>query len=64
MALLAGEPRGDQRAGIARGLDDYTGTDYKNTLDAYPHIGSIFSGGRYENLAGHYTKSHLPGVVI
>ena len=34
------------------------------TLDAYPQIGSICSGGRYENLAGHYTKSKLPGVGI
>jgi histidyl-tRNA synthetase len=49
---------------IARGLDYYTGTVYETTLDAYPQIGSICSGGRYENLAGHYTKSHLPGVGI
>lgn len=49
---------------IARGLDYYTGTVYETTLDAYPQIGSICSGGRYENLAGHYTRSHLPGVGI
>ena len=49
---------------IARGLDYYTGTVYETTLDAYPQIGSICSGGRYENLAGHYTKSHLPGEGI
>jgi histidyl-tRNA synthetase len=49
---------------IARGLDYYTGTVYETTLDAYPQIGSICSGGRYENLAGHYTKSKLPGVGI
>ncbi len=49
---------------IARGLDYYTGTVYETTLNAYPQIGSICSGGRYENLAGHYTKSHLPGVGI
>ena len=49
---------------IARGLDYYTGTVYETVLDAYPQIGSICSGGRYENLAGHYTKSHLPGVGI
>jgi histidyl-tRNA synthetase len=49
---------------IARGLDYYTGTVYETTLDDYPQIGSICSGGRYENLAGHYTKSHLPGVGI
>lgn len=49
---------------IARGLDYYTGIVYETTLDAYPQIGSICSGGRYENLAGHYTKSKLPGVGI
>ena len=49
---------------IARGLDYYTGTVYETTLDDYPQIGSICSGGRYENLAGHYSKSHLPGVGI
>jgi histidyl-tRNA synthetase len=49
---------------IARGLDYYTGTVYETTLDAYPQIGSICSGGRYENLAGHYTRSYLPGVGI
>lgn len=49
---------------IARGLDYYTGTVYETTLDAYPQIGSVCSGGRYENLASHYTKSHLPGVGI
>ena len=49
---------------IARGLDYYTGTVYETTLDEHPQIGSICSGGRYENLAGQYTKSHLPGVGI
>ena len=49
---------------IARGLDYYTGTVYETTLDAHPEIGSICSGGRYEDLAGHYTKSKLPGVGI
>ena len=49
---------------IARGLDYYTGTVYETTLDDYPQIGSICSGGRYENLASHYTKSKLPGVGI
>jgi histidyl-tRNA synthetase len=49
---------------IARGLDYYTGTVYETTLNDYPQIGSICSGGRYENLAGQYTKSHLPGVGI
>ena len=49
---------------IARGLDYYTGTVYETLLDDYPQIGSICSGGRYENLASHYTKSRLPGVGI
>ncbi len=49
---------------IARGLDYYTGTVYETTLDDYPGIGSVCSGGRYDNLAGHYTKQHLPGVGI
>ncbi|RYD16513.1 MAG: histidine--tRNA ligase [Lysobacteraceae bacterium] len=49
---------------IARGLDYYTGTVYETTLDEHPGIGSICSGGRYENLASHYTKSKLPGVGI
>ena len=49
---------------IARGLDYYTGTVYETILDDYPQIGSICSGGRYENLASHYSKSRLPGVGI
>lgn len=49
---------------IARGLDYYTGTVYETTLDDHPQVGSICSGGRYENLAGQYTNSHLPGVGI
>lgn len=49
---------------IARGLDYYTGTVYETTLNDYPQIGSICSGGRYENLASHYTRSKLPGVGI
>ena len=49
---------------IARGLDYYTGTVYETTLNDHPAIGSICSGGRYENLASHYTKSKLPGVGI
>ena len=49
---------------IARGLDYYTGIVYETLLDGYPQIGSICSGGRYENLASHYTKSRLPGVGI
>ncbi|MBB1471599.1 histidine--tRNA ligase [Luteimonas sp. MC1782] len=49
---------------IARGLDYYTGMVYETVLDENPGIGSICSGGRYEDLAGHYTKSKLPGVGI
>ncbi|WP_049621425.1 histidine--tRNA ligase [Frateuria defendens] len=49
---------------IARGLDYYTGTVYETTLNEHPQIGSICSGGRYDNLAGQYTKSKLPGVGI
>ncbi len=49
---------------IARGLDYYTGTVYETTLNDHPQIGSVCSGGRYENLAGQYTSSHLPGVGI
>ncbi|WP_114907588.1 histidine--tRNA ligase [Ornithinimicrobium murale] len=47
---------------IARGLDYYTGTVYETTLDDHPEIGSVCSGGRYDDLAGQYTKSTLPGV--
>lgn len=49
---------------IARGLDYYTGTVYETLLTNHPEIGSICSGGRYEDLASHYTKSKLPGVGI
>jgi len=49
---------------IARGLDYYTGTIYETTFDEYPHIGSICSGGRYDNLASFYTNEQLPGVGI
>ena len=49
---------------IARGLDYYTGTVYETFLNDYPNIGSICSGGRYEDLAGFYTKQKLPGVGI
>ncbi|MDQ0508912.1 Histidine--tRNA ligase [Aedoeadaptatus ivorii] len=49
---------------IARGLDYYTGTVYETILDKYPSIGSVCSGGRYDNLAAHYTKQSLPGVGI
>jgi histidyl-tRNA synthetase len=49
---------------IARGLDYYTGTIYETTLDRFPEIGSVCSGGRYDNLAEYYTKAKLPGVGI
>ncbi len=49
---------------IARGLDYYTGTVYETILDDYPQIGSVCSGGRYDNLAEHYTTQSLPGVGI
>lgn len=47
---------------IARGLDYYTGVIFETTLDDLPSIGSVCSGGRYDNLAGLYTKQHLPGI--
>lgn len=49
---------------ISRGLDYYTGTVYETFLNDYPGIGSICSGGRYDNLAEHYTTQKLPGVGI
>ena len=63
-ALGVPESRYALNLSIARGLDYYTGIVYETTLDAHPEIGSICSGGRYENLASHYTKSKLPGVGI
>ena len=49
---------------IARGLDYYTGTVYETTLLEHPEIGSVCSGGRYDNLAEYYTDRQLPGVGI
>lgn len=49
---------------IARGLDYYTGTVYETELTDYPEIGSVCSGGRYDNLAEYYTDKQLPGVGI
>lgn len=49
---------------IARGLDYYTGTVYETQLVDHPSLGSICSGGRYDNLAGTFTKQTLPGVGI
>jgi len=65
-ALALGVPEANIRLNLAivRGLDYYTGTVYETTLLSHPSFGSICSGGRYENLAGLYTKSKLPGVGI
>jgi histidyl-tRNA synthetase len=63
-ALGVPESRYALNLSIARGLDYYTGMVYETVLDAHPQIGSICSGGRYDNLASHYTKSKLPGVGI
>ena len=49
---------------IARGLDYYTGTVYETILLDHPEIGSVCSGGRYDNLAGYYIEKALPGVGI
>ena len=49
---------------IARGLDYYTGTVYETFLNDYPQLGSVCSGGRYENLAEYYTDKKLPGVGV
>ena len=49
---------------IARGLDYYTGTVYETFLNDYKSLGSICSGGRYDNLAEYYTDKKLPGVGV
>ena len=49
---------------IARGLDYYTGTVYETVMLDHPEIGSICSGGRYDNLAEYYTERQLPGVYL
>lgn len=49
---------------IARGLGYYTGTVYETILNDYPQLGSVCSGGRYDNLAEHFTEKKLPGVGI
>jgi len=49
---------------IARGLDYYTGTVYETVMTEHPEIGSVCSGGRYDNLAEYYTDKQLPGVGI
>ena len=50
--------------GVVRGLDYYTGTIYETTLVGHPDIGSICSGGRYDDLASYFTDTRLPGVGI
>jgi histidyl-tRNA synthetase len=49
---------------VVRGLDYYTGTIYETTLTSYPDVGSICSGGRYDDLASYFTDTRLPGVGI
>lgn len=49
---------------IARGLDYYTGTVYETVLDDYRGLGSVCSGGRYDNLTGYYTNQKMPGIGI
>jgi histidyl-tRNA synthetase len=49
---------------VVRGLDYYTGTIYETTLSAHPDIGSICSGGRYDDLASYFSNTRLPGVGI
>lgn len=63
-AIASGVPRGRIKidVAIARGLDYYTGVIFETTLDELPEIGSVCSGGRYDNLAELYTKQHLPGI--
>lgn len=58
------ENRTQLNLSIARGLDYYTGTVYETLINAHPEFGSVCSGGRYDDLASHYTKSKLPGVGI
>jgi histidyl-tRNA synthetase len=50
--------------GVVRGLDYYTGTIYETTLLEHPDLGSICSGGRYDDLASYFTETKLPGVGI
>jgi histidyl-tRNA synthetase len=63
-ALAAGVPsrRLKVNVAIARGLDYYTGVIFETTLDDLTEIGSVCSGGRYDNLAELYTRQHLPGI--
>ncbi len=49
---------------ITRGLDYYTGTVYESFLDGYQSLGSVCSGGRYDDLASNFSKEHLPGIGL
>ena len=60
----AGHPRSPSTSSVVRGLDYYTGTIYETQLVAHPEIGSICSGGRYDDLASYFTDTRLPGVGI
>jgi histidyl-tRNA synthetase len=64
LALAAGAPADALRVdpGIARGLDYYTGLVFETTLLSAPEVGSVCSGGRYDDLAGLFTRQRLPGV--
>jgi histidyl-tRNA synthetase len=64
LARAAGAPADSLRVdpGIARGLDYYTGLVFETTLRSAPEIGSVCSGGRYDDLAGLFTRQRLPGV--
>jgi histidyl-tRNA synthetase len=66
MDELKDVPRGVMLANlaIARGFDYYTGTVYEGKLTSFPTLGTICSGGRYENLAGSFISRQLPGVGI
>lgn len=63
-SVASGVPRSriEVDVAIARGLDYYTGVIFETTLNDLPEIGSVCSGGRYDNLAALYTKQHLPGI--
>ena len=63
---IFGVPEGNYQLDltIARGLDYYTGTVYETFLNDYRELGSVCSGGRYENLADYYTDKKLPGVGV
>ncbi|QQR69289.1 MAG: histidine--tRNA ligase [Alphaproteobacteria bacterium] len=63
-AMGVSEDRARLNLSIVRGLDYYTGTVYETHIKGHENFGSVCSGGRYDDLASHYTKSTLPGVGI